>query len=55
MSDCTHAGSLAVAMAIVVGHDALRGGSGRHEPRHGLVGVCRQGWRRHVGGGAVTH
>jgi hypothetical protein len=29
--------------------------SGRHERRHGLIGVCLQGWRWRVGGGAATH
>jgi hypothetical protein len=43
-----------VAVAVVAGHDAFRGGSGRHKPRHGLVGVCRHGWWQRVGGGALT-
>jgi hypothetical protein len=30
------------------GHDRLGGGSGRCEPWHSLVGVCRQGWWRCV-------
>jgi hypothetical protein len=36
-------GRCTMAEAAEGGHDTLGGGSGRCEPRHSLVGVCRQG------------